>query len=44
MDFFEPFEIIFKQTEGIRERGQFVISYIHFIVGQYGVISIVVGL
>ena len=36
MDFFEPFEIIFKQTEGIRERGQFVISYIHFIVGQYG--------
>ena len=36
MDFFEPFEIIFKQTKGIPERGQFVISYIHFIVGQYG--------
>ena len=36
MDFFKPFEIIFKQTEGIPERGQFVINYIHFIVGQYG--------
>ena len=36
MDFFKPFEIIFKQTKGIPERGQFVISYIYFIVGQYG--------
>ena len=36
MDFFQPFEIIFKQTKGIPERGQFVINYIHFIVGQYG--------
>ena len=36
ISFFEPFEIIFKQTKGITERGQFVISYIHFIVGQYG--------
>ena len=36
MDFFKPFEIIFKQTKGFPERGQFVISYIYFIVGQYG--------
>ena len=36
MDFFKPFEIIFEQTKGIPERGQFVINYIHFIVGQYG--------
>ena len=36
MDFFKPFEIIFNQTKGIPERGQFVISYIYFIVGQYG--------
>ena len=36
MDFFKPFEIIFKQTKGIPERGQFVINYIYFIVGQYG--------
>ena len=36
MDFFKPFEIIFRQTKGIPERGQFVINYIHFIVGQYG--------
>ena len=36
MDFFKPFEIIFKQTKGSPERGQFVISYIYFIVGQYG--------
>ena len=36
MDFFKPFEIIFKQTKGIPERGQFLINYIYFIVGQYG--------
>ena len=36
MDFFKPFEIIFKQTKGIPERGQFVINYIYFLVGQYG--------
>ena len=36
MDFFKPFEIIFEQTKGIPERGQFVINYIYFIVGQYG--------
>ena len=36
MDFFKPFEIIFTQTKGSPERGQFVISYIYFIVGQYG--------
>ena len=36
MDFFKPFIIIFKQTKGIPERGQFLINYIYFIVGQYG--------
>lgn len=36
MDFFKPFEFIFEQTKGIPERGQFVINYIYFIVGQYG--------
>ena len=36
MDFFKPFEIIFRETKGSPERGQFVISYIYFIVGQYG--------
>ena len=36
IDFFKPFEIIFNQTKGIPERGQFVINYIHFIIGQYG--------
>ena len=35
MDFFKPFIIIFKQTKGIPERGQFLINYIYFIVGQY---------
>ena len=37
MDFFNPFEIIFRQTKGIPERGQFLIGYIYFIVGQYGI-------
>ena len=36
MDFFKPFEIIFKQTKEAKERGEFVISYIYFIVGSYG--------
>ena len=36
MDFFKPFIIIFKQTKGIPEHGQFLINYIYFIVGQYG--------
>ena len=36
MDFFKPFEIIFKQTKDAKERGEFVISYIYFIVGSYG--------
>ena len=36
IDFFKPFEIIFKQTKNVRERGLFVISYIYFIVGSYG--------
>ena len=39
MDFFKPFEIIFKQTKDVKdakERGEFVISYIYFIVGSYG--------
>ena len=36
MDFFKPFIIIFKQTKGIPERGQFLVNYIYFIVGQYG--------
>ena len=35
--FFKPFEIIFKQTKGIPERGQFLINYIYFIVGSFGI-------
>ena len=35
-DFFKPFEIIFSQTEGKAERGETVINFLYYIIGQYG--------